>query len=104
MKKLDKNIYSFTKLWVGRLLIFFMACIASSYVLAFIGREQTLESLSQTVMTAGMAVFLGYLLKSFFETFSEEHNKLKERLHNSEKVAQTGDMEPTEAEEGEEQA
>ena len=48
-----------------------------SYMLAFLGREQIAETLSQTVVVEIIGVMLGYFGKSYFETREAE----KIRLH-----------------------
>lgn len=102
MKKMDKRIYTFTKTWINRLMWLFVIWISLTYVLAFMGRESIVETLSQDVMTGGVVLFAGYMLKAFFETYSEEKNKYKREVAMQEKIAVTGDMEPTGAE-GEEE-
>lgn len=68
---------TYTKKWVSRLLWFSCIWISLSYVLAFLGKEQIAESLSETVATVIIATILGYFLKSFFETREEENLKYK---------------------------
>lgn len=81
----DSCIITFTKKWINRLMWFSVSWITLSYILAFCGKESIAESLSQTVANVIVSVFVAYLCKSFFETYSEEHNKLKrEQLTNSE--------------------
>ena len=93
MKKHDKNVQTFTKKWVARLMPFFCICIAASYVLSYLEKDP-LEDLSKTVMTAGLAVFMGYMLKAFFETFSEENLKYKKAVAKIEKGDESVDSEP----------
>ncbi|MBQ8249065.1 MAG: hypothetical protein IJY93_04185 [Clostridia bacterium] len=76
---------TFTHVWVSRLLWFSCIWISLSYVLAFLGKEQIAESLSETVATVIVATVLGYLCKSFFETREEENLKYKrEQQKNTE--------------------
>lgn len=96
MKKHDKTVLTFTKKWVGRLMLFFMTCIASSYVLSYLEKDP-LESLSERVMLSGLAVFMGYMLKAFFETYSEENIKLKKMLADKEKAAENSDFDTLES-------
>ena len=98
MKKIDKTIFTFTKEWVNRRMWMFVVWISLTYVLAFMGKESIAESLSQDVMTGGVVIFAGYMLKAFFETYSEEKMKYKRELNKNVKIAQAGDFEPTEAE------
>jgi len=75
----DKQIITFTKKWTNRLLwcgVFWVTC---SYILAFIGKTEIAESLSKAVVTIIIGTFVPYLVKSFFETFCEKHNELKEK-------------------------
>lgn len=86
MKKHDKTVLTFTKKWVNRLMWLFAIWITLTYVLAFMDREDIAEALSQDVMTGGVAVFLVYMLKAFFETYSEENLKYKKMCVKSEKA------------------
>lgn len=80
MKQLnDSYIKTFTKVWVNRLLWFGCIWITWSYILATLGKTDIAETLSQTVAQVIIATTLGYLCKSFFETYSEKKNKLKEK-------------------------
>ena len=66
-----------TQKWLDRLLWFGCICISLSYVLAFMGKEQIAESLSQTIATVIISTILGYFCKSFFETREEELLKFR---------------------------
>lgn len=74
-----KKRVTFTKKWVSIILIFSCIWITLSYVLAFMGKEYIAESLSSTVAQVIIATMIPYLCKSYFETFAEERNKLKEK-------------------------
>lgn len=77
MKSLnDKYIKTFTKIWVNRLLWFGCIWITWSYILATLGKTDIAEALSQTVAQVIIATTLGYLLKAFFETYSQKKNEL----------------------------
>lgn len=78
-KSQDKIIVTFTKKWVSRLLWFGIIWVSWSYILASFGKESIAESLSQTVAEVIIATMIGYLGKSFFETYSEKKNELKEK-------------------------
>lgn len=69
-----------TKKWVSRLLSMGMVWVTWSYVLATVaalnGNYTVCENLSRSVIQFVIATILSYMLKSFFETHSEEHNKL----------------------------
>lgn len=77
---------TFTKKWVSRLLWLGCLWITLSYVLAFLGKDQIAESLSQTVATVIIATILGYLCKAFFETREEERMKYQ-REQNKKSVS-----------------
>lgn len=79
LKKNDKQIHTFTKKWVSRLLWFGCIWISWSYVLASFDRVSIAETLSETVAKVIIATILGYLLKAFFETYSEKKNELREK-------------------------
>lgn len=78
-KKNDKQIQSFTKKWVSRILWFGCIWITWSYVLASLDKMSIAETLSETVARVVIATVLGYLCKAFFETYSEKRNELKEK-------------------------
>ena len=84
---------TFTKKWVNRLLWFGCICISMSYVLAFLGKEQIAESLSETVATVIIATIIPYFCKSFFETREEE--RLKYQREQNEKSASAEESEDT---------
>jgi hypothetical protein len=79
LKKNDNQIHTFTKKWVSRLLWFGCIWISWSYVLASFDRVSIAEALSETVAKVIIATILGYLLKAFFETYSEKKNELREK-------------------------
>lgn len=92
----DKYILTFTKKWVGRILWFGCIWITWSYILATLGKDSIAESLSQTVAKIIISTMLGYILKAFFETYSEKHNELKEKglskdLNNIDNIDETND-------------
>lgn len=75
-----KQTLTMTKKWIGRLLWFGCAWITWSYALASFaainGNYTVCENLSRSVVQFVIATILGYMLKSYFETHSEEYNKL----------------------------
>jgi len=79
LKKNDKNILTFTKKWVNRLMWFGCIWITWSYLLATFNKVSIAEALSETVATVIIATMLGYMCKAFFETYSEKKNELKEK-------------------------
>ena len=102
MERKTDNRTTFTKKWVNRLMWLFVAWISLTYILAFCGREAIAETLSESVMTGGVAVFLGYMLKAFFETFSEENVKVKRESMKVAKIDATGEESLTRANSNEE--
>ncbi len=72
------NFKTFTKKWVGRLMYIAVIDLQLSYMLAFLGREQIAETLSQTVVVEIIGVMLGYFGKSYFETREAEKIRLLE--------------------------
>lgn len=63
-----------TKLVVWACLINGFAWVWCSYLLAYLGREQIAESLSQVAITEIIGVVLVYCLKSLFENMSKHNN------------------------------
>jgi len=80
MTKHDKEIMTFTKRWISRLMWLFVLWITLTYILAFMGKESIAEALSQDVMTGGVVLFAGYMAKAFFETYASEKNKCKKAV------------------------
>ena len=82
-RKISKNkqIETFTKIWVNRILWFGCIWISWSYVLASFDRVSIAEALSETVVKVIIATVLGYLLKSFFGKYFEEKNILYKQEH-----------------------
>lgn len=81
----EKRI-TFTKRWTAILLTMSVIWITLSYVLAFMGKENIAETLSENVMAVIIATFIPYLCKSYFETFASEKNRLKEKEMESNEV------------------
>ena len=78
-KRFISKRITFTKRWTALILALSCLWITLSYLLAFFGKEQIAESLSQTVATVIIATFVPYLAKSYFETFASEKNRIKEK-------------------------
>ena len=78
----NKQIETFTKIWVNRILWFGVIWITWSYVLASFNRVSIAETLSETVVKVIIATVLGYLLKSFFGKYFEEKNILYKQKHS----------------------
>ena len=65
------RIDSFTKLAVAVVLINACAWVWCSYILAYLGRYEIAESLSQTAVTAIIGTFVTYAVKSLFENVNK---------------------------------
>lgn len=76
--KKRKAKIQYTKKAMTCILIVALFDLQIPYVLSFIGRENTLEDLSKTVVIEIIGVFLVYCVKSFFETKEEKKNKEEE--------------------------
>lgn len=90
MKKLIKfKPMQFSKIAIINILVFAMIWISYSYILATIALftyqdSNVLETLSIEVCRTIIFCMLGYFCKSYFETYSEEKNKLTLQLNNEE--------------------
>ena len=62
---------SFTKIAVMVVLINACAWVWCSYILAYLGRFEIAESLSQTAVTAILGVFISYAVKSGMENLNK---------------------------------
>lgn len=82
-KKKRRDIMTFSKKWVSRLMCASIVWISLSYVLAFIGMTDIAESLSSTVVTGVIFVMLPYFAKSLFETKWEKDLEFKREQFNS---------------------
>lgn len=75
MRKISsKN--TFTKVMVKIILTVAIIDLQLTYILAFIGKPETLQETSGKLITEILGVVLVYCVKSFFETREEEKNKL----------------------------
>ena len=68
----------YTKRAITAILVVALFDLQIPYVLAFLGRENTLEELSKVILVNIIVVFFIYCLKSYFET-KEEHKERRER-------------------------
>ena len=73
-----KTKTQYTKGAVTAILVVALFDLQMPYVLAFLGRENTLEELSKVILVNIIVVFFIYWLKSYFET-KEEHKERRER-------------------------
>lgn len=62
---------SFTKIAVMVVLVNACAWVWCSYILAYLGRYEIAESLSQTAVTAIIGTFVTYAVKSLFENVNK---------------------------------
>lgn len=77
----------FSKIWLTIIISCSIIWISCSYILAFLGKVDIAQELSNGIVTVVVSVFIGYFLKSFFETREEEKVKLQykemEMMHYS---------------------
>ena len=69
-----------TKFYTTIILLFSLICVACSYVLAFLGRDQIAETLSENIVTVVIGVFVTYAIKSYKETKSEKQLEFEKKL------------------------
>lgn len=73
-KRLDNKTLSMTKRLVRFCLANGVLWVWCSYVLAFLGRTEIAESLSQVAITEIIGVFLVYALKAVIENLSKNND------------------------------
>ena len=88
-EKEKKSLRQTTKLVIWTLLIFAIIWISWSYVLSTIalvsfGNAEPLSDLSQEVCRVIIGTTLGYMAKSFVETFAQKTSEMIERHWNKE--------------------
>lgn len=76
----DKQVLSFTKKWVRIILINCLIWIYLSYLLSAFGRDP-IEKVTYGVIAILLGTFVPYMIKAFFETYSEENLKYKKALN-----------------------
>lgn len=86
-KRKTQTFKQYTKSFVTAITVCAIAWITWSYVLATIqlfktGMTDTLESLSNNVCTVILGASLGYMVKSFVETYFERKSNLAEQKYN----------------------
>jgi len=74
-RKISKT--TFTKRWVSIILIFALADLQFSYVLAFLGRPEIAQTLSVSIVTEILGVIVTYASKSYFETKAEKKEQFE---------------------------
>lgn len=84
MKKPKKPFLdSFTKLAVMVIIINACAWVWCSYILAYLGRFEIAESLSQTAVTAILGAFISYAVKSAVENVNKNGINLVPKKKNA---------------------
>lgn len=78
-EKHDKYVLTFTKKWVRIILINCVIWIYISYVLSALGKDPV-EKVTYGVIAVLLGTFIPYMLKAFFETYSEENLKYRRNL------------------------
>jgi len=97
-EKDNKAIRTFTKKWVDIILTVALIDVQLVFVLAFLGKTQIAETLGVAIVTEIVGIGLGYMAKSYFESYSSEKNKLEiEKMNNTYQV-QTQPIEPIDTE------
>lgn len=91
MKRM-KEVMPTTKKIVWIALANGFAWVWCSYILAFLGKEQIAESLSQVAVTEIIGVVLVYCIKSLFENLSQ-NNKWPDKSTSADHAEQTEESE-----------
>ena len=86
-KRKTTTFKQYTKCFVTTITICAIVWITWSYILATIqlfntGMTETLESLSTNVCTVILGTALGYMIKSFVETYCERKSNLAEQKYD----------------------
>lgn len=84
MSKIKINTY--TKKMVAAILAFSILCISASYVLAFLDKQNTLESLSIQLCITILGVAFVYMVRAYFDSKAEHNNldnKIKQELEGN---------------------
>ena len=79
-KKERQKLRTTSKTIVFVILAVCLVDLQHTYILAYLGREQIAEALSQDIVTTIIAVALGYFAKSFLETFAEKREERINRM------------------------
>lgn len=84
MKKPKRDFLdSFTKIAVMLILINACGWVWCSYILAYLGRFEIAESLSQTAVTAILGAFISYAVKSAVENVNKHGINLLPKTKNA---------------------
>jgi hypothetical protein len=82
------NLLTFSKKWTNRILWFSVIWVSMSYILAFLGKGEIAQSLSNNIVKVIIGVFISYSLKAFAETYCEKKNELKRKELDSNEVSE----------------
>jgi len=82
-RKSSFKLATYTKRWVTIILVIALVDMQLPFILAFLDKTEIAESLATAIVTEIIAVILGYMAKSFFETRESEKNKITMRELNS---------------------
>lgn len=82
-KKKEKE---YSKRLLDRIITHSMLMMWASYILAWFGRIDIAEALSQTIATAIIAVVVGYLAKSVIENISKHTTAFGTNINDAESV------------------
>ena len=77
------KINTYTKKMVTVILSFCIICIGASYVLAFMGKDNTLEALSTQLCITILGVAFVYMIRAYFDSKAEHRNldnQIKEEI------------------------
>lgn len=77
-RRLNPSKNTFTKVMVKIILAVAIIDLQFTYVLAFMGKTDTLEETSGKLITEIIGVVLVYCIKSFFETREQEKIRIEE--------------------------
>lgn len=96
MKRLTK--LTFTKMWVNRILWVCLIDMQLPFVLAFLDKTEIAEALAIAIVTEIVALFSGYMAKSYWETKAEKKQEFDYHVFD---IAQN--IEPCDGEDDEEE-
>lgn len=79
--RLNKFIDSFMKILVSVIVLHGLVCITMSYILAFMGHNEVVESLSSTMVSEVIAPVIVYGITKTIENVSK-YNDWVDRIHS----------------------
>ena len=75
LTNMDKiKINTYTKRMVAIIIGFAIVCISTSYILAFLNKDNTLESLSNQLCITILGVAFVYMIRAYFDSRAEHKN------------------------------